>query len=67
MDSVERWVSPDGQRIVLVDHRTGETWLMRRLPPGEEADFMTLLSAWSRLSPPEGFSPQSLRSFGVLK
>ena len=33
MESVERFVSPDGQRIVLVERNTGEVWLARRLPP----------------------------------
>jgi hypothetical protein len=66
MDSVERYVSPDGGRIILVDHRTGEVWLMRRLPPGEVADIMTLLPRWSR-SDPEDPSCQSPGPCRLLK
>ena len=54
MENVERWCSPDGQRIVLVDLDSGETWLMRRLGPGEAAEFMTLLPAWSPVPGREG-------------
>ena len=46
MDSVERWVSPDGQRIVLVDRNTGETWLARRVGVPEANDLMALIARW---------------------
>lgn len=51
MDQVDRYVSPDGQRIALLNNRTGEVWVMRRQAPAEVADLMTLLPRWSRLRP----------------
>ena len=44
---IERWVSPDGQRVAILDPATGEVWLMRRLGPGEAAEVMTLLGSWT--------------------
>lgn len=36
--NVERFVSPDGQRIILMDRSTGDVWMARRLPPSEAGE-----------------------------
>lgn len=47
--AVERFLSPDGRRILLRFNNTGETWIMRRLPDHEATKYVSELSTWARL------------------
>lgn len=68
MDDVERFVSPDGKRIAMLNHRTGEVWYAKLLGPGEAADLMTLLPDWRRLRPHPAAPPEARRrSFRVIQ
>jgi hypothetical protein len=43
---VERFSSPDGNRIALVLHETGEVWMMKRLEPADAAGTLAVLHRW---------------------
>jgi hypothetical protein len=43
---VERFFSPDGQRILMLDHLSGDVWIARRLSKGEAADAISVLPSW---------------------
>lgn len=51
MTGVDRYVSSDGRRILLVNHDTGEVWLSRSLSACEVADIEAALPNWKLLRP----------------
>jgi hypothetical protein len=48
---VERFVSPEGDRIAFVDLESGEVWMMKRLGPADAAGTVAILPKWARVTP----------------
>lgn len=53
----ERYVSPEGSRIALLDLESDEVWLMSLQSPAEAEDLRVLVSRWRRLRPRHRWSP----------
>lgn len=51
-DDVQEWVSPEGDRIAVVDLQTGDVWMMKRLGPADAAGTVAMLPRWSRVISP---------------
>ena len=50
MEDVERFVSPEGDRMAIVDMQSGEVWMMKRLKPADAAGTIAMLPRWSRVT-----------------
>lgn len=47
---MQEFVSPEGDRIALVDMKTGDVWMMKRLAPPDAAGTIAMLPRWSRVT-----------------
>jgi hypothetical protein len=63
--NVDRFVSPDGQRIILMDRTTGDVWMARRLPPAEAGEAVAaLIPRWLAS---EGSRSRRRQSLGLIQ
>lgn len=61
MEDVQRFVSPEGDRIAFVDLETGSVWLMKRLSPADAAGTVAMLPGWRCVTPPSAAEPRRFR------
>lgn len=59
-DDVQRFVSPEGDRMAFVDMETGHVWLLKRLSPADAAGTVAMLPRWRPITsaPPSESRPR---------
>jgi len=51
--NVERIESPDGQRLVIIDHTRDDMWVARRIVhPAEKDDALAMVARWEEKKKP---------------